>query len=181
MRQSTTGSPFRRSSVSPLKWLFVRCRTSSITRELSHLRLGLGASETRLQVGGLRLFDVGGSGLVRKETFLSKSFGRPLDAGDVLVAGEFLVLLQQSEAAPGLSRRLASVPHAVAVHVDEHLLTVERLEPVAGERRERRGARRAFRLPEIDAERAGELRELQRRVVDRPVAVRVAELRPVRV
>src|SRR5205823_14010587 len=134
----------------------------------------------RLEVRRYRLLLVRRGGTVGEKAFPAQLVGGALHARDVLVARELFVLLQQPLTAPRLRRRLALVPHAVAVHVDEHLLAVERLEALTGERRERRGARRALGKREIHAERAGDFRKRERRVLDRAVAARAAELRPIR-
>src|SRR4029453_1876652 len=162
-RPCTTGSPCRRSFVSPSASPCARFRSSStIPSVFSECGAGLQPCDRDrspkglrhlpvarlfgLEIGGLRLVDVPGGGLVGKESVFPQLLRRAADARDVLVARQLLIPLEQAEPTPGLRRRLAIVPDAVAIHVDEHFLPVERLEAFAGERGERCRARCALRI-----------------------------------
>src|SRR5438093_321029 len=133
-----------------------------------------------LQIGRLRLLGVVRRRLVREESLFAQLLSRGLDARDVLVARELLALLQQAEPAPGFGRRFARVPDAVAVHVDEDLLAVERLEALARERGERRRAGRALGIRVVNAERTRDLGKSERWMRDAAIGIDAAEFRAVR-
>src|SRR5262249_25541875 len=102
------------------KWLMGRSASTQDPLAMSHQ-----PSAMSVQFSRSGLLDVRAGGLFREEPFPAKTVGRALNAVHIPLARQLLAAGEQSQPAPRLGRRLALVPNAVAVHVDEDFLAVE--------------------------------------------------------